>query len=63
MQSDITRNNMLLNVYSKIHLTFEGEDNYEIPYAYGMGLISYELYEVEFSLVLYLYIVINFTHT
>ncbi|KAF3675558.1 hypothetical protein FXO38_04703 [Capsicum annuum] len=45
MQSDITRNNMLLNVYSKIHLTFEGEDNYEIPYAYGMGLISYELYE------------------
>ncbi|CAN4092176.1 unnamed protein product [Withania somnifera] len=25
--------------------TFEGEKNYEIPYAYGMGLISDELYE------------------
>ncbi|XP_060200794.1 serine carboxypeptidase-like 18, partial [Lycium barbarum] len=26
-------------------LTFEGEQNYEIPFAYGMGLISDELYE------------------
>uniref|UniRef100_M1APU9 1-O-acylglucose:anthocyanin-O-acyltransferase n=1 Tax=Solanum tuberosum TaxID=4113 RepID=M1APU9_SOLTU len=25
--------------------TFEGENNYEIPYAHGMGLISDELYE------------------
>ncbi|KAK4722652.1 hypothetical protein R3W88_012885 [Solanum pinnatisectum] len=25
--------------------TFEGEDNYRIPFAYGMGLISDELYE------------------
>ncbi|XP_059279450.1 serine carboxypeptidase-like 10 isoform X3 [Lycium ferocissimum] len=25
--------------------TFEGENNYEIPFAYGMGLISDELYE------------------
>ncbi|KAH0685100.1 hypothetical protein KY289_022852 [Solanum tuberosum] len=25
--------------------TFEGEDNYRIPFAYGMGLISEELYE------------------
>ncbi|CAN4122540.1 unnamed protein product [Withania somnifera] len=25
--------------------TFKGEKNYEIPYAYGMGLISVELYE------------------
>ena len=30
--------------------TFEGENNYEIPFAYGMGLISDELYEVGFSL-------------
>ncbi|KAM3342190.1 serine carboxypeptidase-like 17 isoform X1 [Capsicum galapagoense] len=26
-------------------LTFKGEDNYEIPYAHGMGLISDEFYE------------------
>ncbi|XP_059281154.1 serine carboxypeptidase-like 18, partial [Lycium ferocissimum] len=26
-------------------LTYEGEKNYEIPFAYGMGLISDELYE------------------
>ncbi|KAF3666105.1 putative serine carboxypeptidase-like 19-like [Capsicum annuum] len=27
-------------------LTFKGEDNYEIPYAHGMGLISDEFYEL-----------------
>jgi len=44
-------------------MTFEGENNYEIPYAHGMGLISDELYEVGFSSVSYRYTFINFTYT
>lgn len=45
--------------------TFPEEDNYAIPFAHGMGLISDELYQVSFlhfrilaPVILYIYIYI-----